>query len=47
MSTVLFGLDDKAQKLEQGFINPPKSASPWVYWFWMNGNISKEALSFS
>ncbi|MBN1489995.1 MAG: hypothetical protein JXA69_08765 [Phycisphaerae bacterium] len=31
--------------LEAGFQNPPPSARPWVYWFWINGNISKEGIT--
>ena len=27
------------------FRNPPNSARPWVYWFWINGNISKEGIT--
>ncbi len=27
------------------FTNPPDSARPWVYWFWLNGNITKEAIT--
>jgi hypothetical protein len=31
-------------KLEDGFLNPPESAKPRVWWHWMNGNISKEGI---
>ena len=31
--------------LEQGFLAPPDSAKPWVFWFWINGNISKEGIT--
>lgn len=31
--------------LEQGFARPPASARPWVYWFWLNGNISREGIT--
>lgn len=27
------------------FINPPQQAKPWVYWMWINGNISKESVT--
>lgn len=27
------------------FSNPPPSARPWVYWFWINGNITKEGIT--
>lgn len=31
--------------LSGGFENPPATARPWVYWFWINGNISKEGIT--
>ena len=31
--------------LVEGFAQPPDSARPWVYWFWINGNISKEGIT--
>ncbi len=27
------------------FQSPPESARPWVYWFWMNGNITREGIT--
>jgi len=27
------------------FANPPASARPWVYWFWLNGNLTKEGIT--
>src|SRR6266513_905525 len=30
--------------LENGFLNPPDSAKPRVWWHWMNGNITKEGI---
>jgi hypothetical protein len=27
------------------FKNPPKTARPWVYWFWLNSNITKEGIT--
>ena len=40
------GVSDKniGSKLESGFINPPESVRPRVWWHWMNGNISKEGV---
>ena len=38
-------LNINAQSLEKGFINPPDSAKPWVYWFWLNGNLSKDGVT--
>ena len=34
-----------AQNLEQSFRTPPDSVKPWVVWFWINGNISKEGIT--
>ncbi len=31
--------------LSSGFKNPPTSARPWVYWFWLNGNITKQGIT--
>ncbi|MBI5831070.1 MAG: hypothetical protein HZB16_02000 [Armatimonadetes bacterium] len=33
-----------AQDLAAGFRQPPADAKPWVYWFWLNGNISREGI---
>ena len=30
--------------LKSGFVGPPQSARPLVWWHWMNGNISKEGI---
>jgi len=31
--------------LKTGFLNPPDSARPGVYWYFMDGNLSKEAMT--
>ncbi len=31
--------------LEEGFHNPPKSAKPGCYWYWISDNISKEGIT--
>ncbi|MCK4921349.1 MAG: hypothetical protein KAS71_09905 [Bacteroidales bacterium] len=33
------------EKLAQKFNEPDHSAKPWVYWMWMNGNISKKGIT--
>ena len=33
------------EELAQGFVHPPKSARPWVYWFPLSGNLSKEGIT--
>jgi len=32
-------------ELEKNFATPPDSAKPWVWWHWMNGNITKEGIT--
>ena len=34
-----------ADELERGFSTPPPEARPWVYWFWLNGNISSNGIT--
>jgi len=31
--------------LERGFLNPPDSSRPWVYWVWMDGCLSREGTT--
>ncbi len=30
---------------DKDFLNPSNDARPWVYWFWINGNLSKEGIT--
>jgi len=34
-----------AQNLERSFQSPPDMARPWVFWFWMNGNITRDGIT--
>ncbi len=34
-----------ADDLESRFKAPPAEARPWVYWFWMNGNITRAGIT--
>ncbi len=34
-----------ADDLAKAFASPPPSARPWVFWFWINGNISKVGIT--
>ena len=34
-----------AGELERGFIAPPDSNKPWVYWYWCDGNITREGIT--
>jgi hypothetical protein len=31
--------------LEKGFSQPPDSTKPWVYWYWISGNVSSEGIT--
>ncbi|HET7117195.1 MAG TPA: glycosyl hydrolase, partial [Hanamia sp.] len=33
------------EQLRAGFLNPPASARPGVYWYFMDGNLSKEGMT--
>lgn len=37
--------DNRNVDIESLFLNPPKEAKPWVMWFWMNGNVTKEGIT--
>ena len=52
LSTVLAGLlcglaavGSAADNLEKEFVTPPDSARPWVYWFFMDGNLTREGMT--
>jgi hypothetical protein len=34
-----------ADDLARDFQKPPPSARPWVYWFWLNGNITSNGIT--
>ncbi|MHC4330670.1 MAG: glycosyl hydrolase, partial [Planctomycetota bacterium] len=34
-----------AADLEDGFSNPPDSAKPWTYWWWLDSNVSKVGIT--
>lgn len=31
--------------LRENFVNPPQTANPGVYWYFMDGNLSKESIT--
>ena len=39
------GLPAADVELRAGFRSPPESARPWVYWFWLDGNITQEGIT--
>jgi len=36
---------EAADDLAAGFHTPPDSAKPWAYWWWLNGNVTKEGIT--
>ena len=34
-----------ADEMASNFLAPPDSAEPWVYWMWLNGNVTKEGIT--
>ncbi|MGQ9607099.1 MAG: glycosyl hydrolase [Thermogutta sp.] len=36
---------DGLARLARGFVEVPADARPWVYWFWLDGNISREGVT--
>jgi (4-O-methyl)-D-glucuronate---lignin esterase len=31
--------------IEKNFLNPPQSAKPWIFWYWMHGAVSREGIT--
>ena len=44
-ATKLSSQTTSADKLKVEFLNPPDGAKPGVYWYFMDGNMSKEAMT--
>ena len=36
---------ERIASLQQGFLHPPASARPWIFWFWLNGNITSNGIT--
>ncbi len=45
MSSACARLEAAGVDLERGFLNPPDAARPWVYAFFLNGNITREGIT--
>ncbi len=37
--------NDAGDRWERAFLDPPESTKPWVYWYWISDNISKEGIT--
>src|SRR2546421_11085799 len=42
---ILFCCGNARGGMQEDFQRPPASAKPWAYWFWINGNITKEGIT--
>ena len=45
VTLILINISVMGQNLEESFNTPPDSVKPWVFWFWINGNISHEGIT--
>lgn len=45
MICILAGIVSAGDELAEKFINPPASARPWVYWFPLSGNLTREGIT--
>ena len=45
LAPALLASTSAASRLERDFAHPPDSARPWVYWFWLNGNITSNGVT--
>jgi hypothetical protein len=41
----LFGSLHRSDALAAEFTDPPQSARPWVYWYFMDGNLTREGMT--
>jgi len=44
MGVWIVSAQNSGDALKRGFLNPPDSAKPRVWWHWMSGNITKEGI---
>jgi alpha-L-rhamnosidase len=38
-------LTGDGDRLRRVFLNPPDAASPWTFWYWLNGNVTREGIT--
>jgi len=41
----LDGKTKAGDDIAKNFVTPPDNVRPWVYWFWLNGNITSEGIT--
>ena len=42
---IVAGAQGRATELEKNFATPPAAAKPWVYCFWLEGNVTREGIT--
>lgn len=42
--SAVFSRADNSNDLSEKFKNPDKTYYPWIYWYWLNGNINEAGL---
>ena len=45
MLVALTHFNVSGQDLEGSFLNPPDSAKPWVFWYWMQANATRDGIT--
>jgi len=45
IAAVAGSLGAAASELEDGFRRPPDTVKPWVYWWWLKGNVSESVIT--
>jgi hypothetical protein len=41
----MVGIASAQTQIERDFQSPPASARPWVYWWWLNSNVTREGIT--
>lgn len=44
IAVVFVSLSANAESIKQAFESPEDSHKPWVFWYWINGNITEEGI---
>jgi hypothetical protein len=45
LALLLAAVNSNAGRLEEAFLHPSPAARPWVYWYFMDGNLSREGMT--
>ena len=45
MFLTLGGIAPAAESMQESFAHPPAAAKPWVYWYFMDGNLTREGMT--